>query len=166
MAVNLSARQLVQDDLVDIVQRILDETRLPAELLEIELTESIVMENALEAAKALAKLKALGVRIALDDFGTGASSLSYLKHFPIDTLKLSSAIIVEVQEEADAAIAGAVLALARNMKLSSVAEGVETAHQLDFLRQQRCDSIQGYLISRPMPPHALEDLLDSLRLDD
>lgn len=163
MAVNLSARQLMQEDLAEVVRSILDETGLPEELLEIELTESIVMENAAEAARALDKLKKLGVRIALDDFGTGASSLSYLKHFPIDTLKLSSAIIVEVQEEADAAIAGAVLALARNMKLSSVAEGVETAHQLDFLRQQRCDSIQGYLISRPMPPHALVDLLNAVR---
>ena len=159
MAVNLSARQLLLEDLPNTVQSILDETSLPSELLEIELTESIVMENAAEAVAALARLKALGVRIALDDFGTGASSLSYLKHFPIDTLKLSSAIIVEVEQEADAAIAGAVLTMARNMKLSSVAEGVETAGQLDFLRREQCDSIQGFLISRPMPP---EDLLNLL----
>ncbi|HEY3433028.1 MAG TPA: EAL domain-containing protein [Rhodocyclaceae bacterium] len=161
MAVNLSARQLLLEDLPQTVQSILDETGLPAELLEIELTETIVMENASEAVAALTRLKELGVRIALDDFGTGASSLSYLKHFPIDTLKLSSAIIVEVDQEADAAIAGAVLTMARNMKLSSVAEGVETASQLDFLRKEQCDSIQGYIISRPMPPEALLALLQS-----
>ena len=159
MAVNLSARQLLLDDLPQTVQGILDETGLSPDMLEIELTESIVMENTAEAIIALKRLKELGVRIALDDFGTGASSLSYLKHFPIDTLKLSSAIIVEVEQEADAAIAGAVLSLARNMKLSSVAEGVETASQLDFLRKEQCDSIQGYLISRPMPPEALVQLL-------
>lgn len=163
MAVNLSARQLCQPDLVERVAAILAETALPPELLEIELTESIVMENAAEAADALGRLKTLGVRIALDDFGTGASSLGYLKHFPIDTLKISSAIIFDVHEEVDAAIAGAVIAMARNMKLTSVAEGVETENQLDFLKRERCDSIQGYLISRPMAPEALKSTLLRLR---
>jgi len=160
--VNLSARQLKEDDLAERVAGILAETGLDPDLLEIELTESIVMENPEEAAAALGRLKALGVRIALDDFGTGASSLAYLKNFPIDTLKLSSAIIVEVEKEFDAAIAGAVIAMARNMKLSSVAEGVETAAQYDFLRREQCDSIQGFLISRPMAPDALLALFDSL----
>lgn len=159
MAVNLSARQLKEADLIERVADILAETGLPPELLEIELTESIVMDNATEAAAALTRLKALGVRIALDDFGTGASSLAYLKNFPIDTLKLSSAIIVEVDTQMDAAIAGAVIAMARNMNLTSVAEGVETARQLDFLKREQCDSIQGYFISRPMAPEAMSELL-------
>lgn len=159
MAVNLSARQLKEADLIERVADILAETGLPPELLEIELTESIVMDNATEAAAALTRLKALGVRIALDDFGTGASSLAYLKNFPIDTLKLSSAIIVEVDTQMDAAIAGAVIAMARNMNLTSVAEGVETARQLDFLKREQCDSIQGYFISRPMAPEAMTELL-------
>lgn len=160
MAVNLSARQLKDESLLETVSAILAETQLSPELLEIELTESIVMENAGEAAETLQRLKALGVRIALDDFGTGASSLGYLKHFPIDTLKLSSAIIVELEDETDAAIAGAVISMARNMKLSSVAEGVENVQQLDFLRKEKCDSIQGYLISRPMSAAALAEVLD------
>jgi EAL domain-containing protein (putative c-di-GMP-specific phosphodiesterase class I) len=159
MGVNLSARQLREPDIHERVAAILAETGLPAEYLEIELTESIVMDNTGEAVAALNRLKALGVRIALDDFGTGASSLGYLKHFPIDTLKISSAIIVEVGEEADAAIAGAVIAMARNMKLTSIAEGVETQEQLDFLRREQCDTIQGFLISRPMPALALGELL-------
>ena len=161
MAVNLSARQLLQEDIAERVAIVLEETGLPADLLEIELTESIVMENAEIAAVALAKLKALGVRIALDDFGTGASSLSYLKNFPIDTLKISSAFILELEQESDAAIASAVIALARSMKLSSVAEGVETENQLSFLRRERCDSIQGYLFSRPVTPEALRDLIEA-----
>ena len=161
MGVNLSARQLLQDDLAEQVAGVLAETGLPAELLEIELTESIVMENAAQATEALRKLKALGVRIALDDFGTGASSLSYLKHFPIDTLKISSAFIFEVEHEADAAIATAVFALARSMKLTSVAEGVETQKQLAFLRREQCDSIQGYLFSRPLPAHAMRNLIEA-----
>jgi len=161
MAVNLSARQLLQEDIAERVAIVLEETGLPPDLLEIELTESIVMENAEIAAVALSSLKALGVRIALDDFGTGASSLSYLKHFPIDTLKISSAFILEVEQEADAAIASAVIALARSMKLSSVAEGVETENQLSFLRRERCDSIQGYLFSRPVTSEALRDLIQA-----
>ncbi|CAB1369474.1 putative bifunctional diguanylate cyclase/phosphodiesterase [Denitratisoma oestradiolicum] len=162
MAVNLSARQLRQEDLAERVRSILLETGLPPGLLEIELTETIVMENAGEAVIALNRLKDLGVRIALDDFGTGASSLAYLKHFPIDTLKISSAIIVELEDETDAAIAGAVISMARNMKLSSVAEGVENVQQLDFLRREQCDSIQGYLISRPMSAQAFAEMLDKL----
>lgn len=162
MAVNLSARQLRQENLAERVRGILVETGLPPGLLEIELTETIVMENAGEAVIALNRLKDLGVRIALDDFGTGASSLGYLKHFPIDTLKISSAIIFELEDETDAAIAGAVITMARNMKLSSVAEGVENVRQLDFLRREQCDSIQGYLISRPMSAEACSEMLDKL----
>ncbi|MDP2809752.1 MAG: EAL domain-containing protein [Rhodocyclaceae bacterium] len=164
MAVNLSARQLHRPDLVDRVAAILDETGFPPHLLEIELTESIVMENTAEAAAALSRLKTLGVRIALDDFGTGASSLGYLKHFPIDTLKISSAVIFDVEREVDAAIAGAVIAMARNMRVDSIAEGVETQNQLDFLRRERCDSIQGYLISRPVAPEKMKELLIGLSI--
>ncbi len=164
IGVNLSARQLWQEDFPARVTSALADTGLPAELLELELTESIVMENAEEAAKVLDQLKALGVRIALDDFGTGASSLGYLKHFPIDTLKISSAFIFEVDDEADAAIAAAVIALARNMRMTSIAEGVETRNQLDFLRRERCDSIQGFLFGRPVPAETVPDVLASIGL--
>jgi diguanylate cyclase (GGDEF)-like protein/PAS domain S-box-containing protein len=159
MAVNLSARQLRQVDLTQRLTAILAETGLAPELLEIELTENLVMENPVEAARALEAIKALGVRVALDDFGTGASSLGYLKHFPVDTLKISSAIIFEIEDETDAAIAGAVIGMARQMRLNSIAEGVETEGQREFLRRENCDSFQGYLASRPMPADAVKDFL-------
>ena len=159
MAVNLSARQLRQPDLAERVSAILAETGLPADQLEVELTETIVMESPEETAKALDALKAIGVRVALDDFGTGASALNYLKHFRVDTLKISSSIILDVNDETDAAIAGAVIAMARNMQVNSVAEGVETERQRDFLRREHCNSFQGYLVGRPMPPEAVQDFL-------
>ena len=108
----------------------------------------------------LKKLKLLGLKIAIDDFGTGVSSLGYLKHFPVDTLKLSYDFVLNLpMDSADASIASAVINLARNMQLSSVAEGVENQGQMDFLRSQDCERIQGFLFSRPIPPDQMTALL-------
>jgi len=152
VAVNLSVRQFLQPDLAGKVAEVLSDTGLPAELLELELTESIFMENAEHNVDTLKRIKALGVSIAIDDFGTGASSLTYLKHFPIDTLKICQSFVLNVpNSNDDAAIASAVIGLAQNMSLVSVAEGVETPEQLAFLRERRCDQIQGFLFSKPVP---------------
>jgi diguanylate cyclase (GGDEF)-like protein/PAS domain S-box-containing protein len=160
VAVNLSVRQFQQSDLAGKVERILLDTGLPAKFLELELTESIFMDNIDHNVDTLRRIKALGVSIAIDDFGTGASSLTYLKHFPIDTLKICQSFVLNVPANPeDAAIASAVIGLAQNMSLVSVAEGVETAEQLDFLRERRCDHIQGFLFSKPMPASELSQVL-------
>lgn len=160
MAVNLSARQFRQSNLIEMIEQILYEFAIPPELLELELTESVMMDNLEEAVDILKKLKRLGVKIAIDDFGTGVSSLGYLKHFPIDTLKISQDFVLNLPTDlADASIASAVIALARNMLLSSVAEGVENQAQMDFLRSQDCNRIQGFLFSRPLPPDQMTSLL-------
>lgn len=160
VAVNLSVRQLMQPDMVERVRDALRAADLPPELLELELTESIFIENVEHNVDTLNRIKALGVSIAIDDFGSGASSLAYLKHFPIDTLKICQSFVVNVPSNPeDAAIASAVIGLAQNMALVSVAEGVETAEQLDFLRERRCDHIQGFLFSKPMLPAELSSLL-------
>ncbi|HBA66601.1 MAG TPA: diguanylate cyclase [Methylococcaceae bacterium] len=160
MAVNLSARQFHQADLVERIAQILQELNLPPELLELELTESMVMESVDSAVEILHKLKRMGVKVAIDDFGTGVSSLGYLKHFPIDTLKISHDFVLNLpRDSVDASIASAVINLARNMQLSSVAEGVENSEQMDFLRNQDCERLQGYLFSRPIPAEKMSELL-------
>ena len=156
VAVNLSARQFQQPDLVDQVAAILEETGLKPESLELEITESNAMQNAEKTIYTLRELKALGVRIAMDDFGTGYSSLSYLKRFPIDTLKLDRSFVLDVTtDRGDAAIVSAVIAMAHSLDLHVVAEGVETEAQLDFLCKQKCDRIQGYFFSKPLPSDQL-----------
>jgi diguanylate cyclase (GGDEF)-like protein len=160
VAVNLSARQFQQQDLVETVARILKETGLEARWLEIEITESIAMQNADYTNVLLRGLKEMGVRVALDDFGTGYSSLSYLKKFPIDTLKIDQSFVRDLTKDPnDAAIANAVIVLAHSLKLKVVAEGVETKEQEAFLRQHQCDIIQGFLFSVPLPANSLETLL-------
>jgi diguanylate cyclase (GGDEF)-like protein/PAS domain S-box-containing protein len=160
MAVNLSARQFKQPNLAETIAQILAETGLDSTFLELELTESIVMENSEETIRTLQRFKSMGIKIALDDFGTGASSLAYLKHFPIDTLKVCHSFVINIaHDEKDAAIAAAVIALANNMNLNSVAEGVETCEQLEFLKFQQCHEMQGYLFSKPLPAEALTNLL-------
>jgi diguanylate cyclase (GGDEF)-like protein/PAS domain S-box-containing protein len=160
MAVNLSARQFRQSNLVEMIEQSLHEFNIPPELLELELTESIMMDNIEETVETLKKLKLLGLKIAIDDFGTGVSSLGYLKHFPVDTLKLSYDFVLNLpMDSADASIASAVINLARNMQLSSVAEGVENQGQMDFLRGQDCERIQGFLFSRPIPSDQMTTLL-------
>jgi EAL domain-containing protein (putative c-di-GMP-specific phosphodiesterase class I)/ActR/RegA family two-component response regulator len=151
VAVNLSARQFRQD-LPSMVARVLQETGLEACYLELEITESIIMQNPDEAAATLHKLKEMGISLAIDDFGTGYSSLSYLKRFPIDRLKIDQSFVRDITTDPDdAAIAMAVIAMAHSLNLKVVAEGVETEAQLSYLHRRQCDEFQGYFFSRPEP---------------
>jgi diguanylate cyclase (GGDEF)-like protein/PAS domain S-box-containing protein len=151
VAVNLSARQFQQPEIVEHVKRALRETGLPARSLDLEITESHAMANAEATIHTLRELKALGVRISIDDFGIGYSSLSYLKRLPIDTLKIDQSFVRDITSDPDdAAIATAIIALAHTLKLRVVAEGVETQQQLEFLSTRQCDRMQGFLFSRPL----------------
>ena len=159
MAVNLSARQFQQPDLLQRVAEALDAARLRPQYLELEITESYAMQDVNRVIATLNDLKKLGVRIAIDDFGTGYSCLSYLKNFPIDTLKLDGSFLREIGGRQDQQIALGVIALAHSLNLKVIAEGVETISQLAFLRANACDRLQGYLFSRPMPPSGFDGFL-------
>jgi len=160
MAVNLSARQFKQHNIVNMVSHVLQQSGCAPERLELEITESVVMDNPEAAAATLHQLSAMGVSLAIDDFGTGYSSLSYLKRFPIDALKIDRSFVRDISTDAeDAAIARAVIALAHSMRLKVIAEGVETAEQLAFLRDESCDQMQGYLLSRPVDAEQIAALL-------
>jgi EAL domain-containing protein (putative c-di-GMP-specific phosphodiesterase class I) len=129
-------------------------------LLEIEVTESMLMDNVEGTIAILRDLKAMGVRLAIDDFGTGYSSLSYLKRFPLDTLKIDRSFIKDAPGDAgDAALTTSIIGMAHSLKLGVVAEGVELQSQYDFLRDRGCDVIQGYLVSRPMPAEAMPEFI-------
>jgi len=150
IAVNISARQFRQADLADMVERVLADTRLDPQWLELEITESVVMENFGEAIMTLTDLKVRGVHLSIDDFGTGYSSLGYLKRFPISKLKIDRTFVRDITSDAnDAAIAASVIALARSMNLEVIAEGIETREQLDFLLDYGCGQGQGFLLGRP-----------------
>ncbi len=154
MAVNVSAVQLLRSDLPRTVERILRETGVEARHLELELTESVLMANADFAAERLQTFRKIGVAIAVDDFGTGYSSLAYLRRLPITTLKIDKAFIDDLGrpgDTEDAAITTTVIAMAHSLGLNVVAEGVETADQLAFLRKHRCDSVQGFWLAPPLP---------------
>jgi predicted signal transduction protein with EAL and GGDEF domain len=152
VAVNLSARQFAQSGLVTQVREVLQDTGLDASALELEITESMVMRDPEQAVKVLGRLKAMGIALSIDDFGTGYSSLGYLKRFPIDGLKIDRSFIKDVPGDAeDVAITQTIVAMAHALKLKVVAEGVETPAQLEFLRANHCDEMQGYLLARPMP---------------
>jgi diguanylate cyclase (GGDEF)-like protein/PAS domain S-box-containing protein len=152
LAVNLSVTQLQQADLVDRVRTILAETALPAQFLELEITESSAMQSPETSIRTLYELKKLGIRISLDDFGTGHSSLSYLKRFPIDTLKIDQSFVRDITSDPDtAAIVTAIIAMAHSLRLKVIAEGVEYDQQASFLRRHDCDQMQGFLITRPVP---------------
>ncbi len=151
LAVNLSVTQLQQIDLVDNVAHILRETGLSPRLLELEITESSAMHSPETSVRTLYDLKKLGLRISLDDFGTGHSSLSYLKRFPIDTLKIDQSFVHDITTDPDtAAIVTAIIAMAHSLRLKVVAEGVEFAEQANFLRRHGCDQMQGFLIKPPV----------------
>jgi diguanylate cyclase (GGDEF)-like protein len=153
MAVNLSTRQFRQTDLAEEIRAALHDIGLAPDDLELELTESSIMDNLASAADVLAELEQLGIRIAVDDFGTGYSSLSYLKTFSIHCLKIDRSFIRDIPgDENDTAIVRTIIALARNLGLTVVAEGVETDAQLAYLRANQCDQAQGFLFSRPLPP--------------
>ena len=160
LAVNLSVRQFQQQNLSEVIARILQETGLNAHDLELELTESSIMKNAESAVRTLGELKAMGVKIAIDDFGTGYSSLGYLKRLPIDTLKIDRSFVCDVTTDPDdAALVMAIITLAHNLRLKVIAEGVDSEEQLRFLHLLRCDEWQGYLFSKPLPVEAFEELL-------
>jgi len=160
VAVNLSARQFASPTLLDEIAAVLAETGLPPDRLEIELTESLFMSDVTLAVELLHSMKRLGVHISIDDFGTGYSSLSYLSRFPIDVLKIDRSFVNAITRDvSDAAIVASIIALAHNLQLDVIAEGVETAEQLEYLRRHGCDQMQGYLFSRPLPADAFEHLL-------
>lgn len=153
MAVNLSAAQLASEGLVEMVKGLLQSYGLPPDALELEITESMLMEDVEYSIGKLTALHNMGIRLSIDDFGTGYSSLSYLKVFPIDALKLDRSFVKDLEtDESDAAICLSIIALAHNLGLKVVAEGVETAAQRDFLVANHCDVLQGYLLGRPLPP--------------
>ena len=159
MAVNLSPRQFRQKNLIETVGRVLKETGIEPRCVELELTESI-MQNAETSVKALRQLNAMGLEISIDDFGMGYSSLSYLKRFPINTLKIDQAFIRHLTDDPDdPVIVTAIITLAHNLRLKAIAEGVETAEQLKLLRLLRCDRIQGYYFSQPLPADEMSRLL-------
>jgi diguanylate cyclase (GGDEF)-like protein/PAS domain S-box-containing protein len=160
VAVNISARQFLNRDLLINIKEALEESGMAPELLELEITESMVMHHVDQAVALLYEIKKLGARIAIDDFGTGYSSLAQLKRFPIDTLKVDRSFINEVAHDADdQAITDAVIALGKSLSLTIIAEGVETKEQQDFLRKHSCDEMQGYYFSRPVPPAEFSELL-------
>ncbi|MCZ8523261.1 MULTISPECIES: sensor domain-containing protein [Paenibacillus] len=162
VSVNLSPRQFHKADLEKVIAQVLRDTGLPPEALELELTESTVMENPGEAARTLQHLKELGICISIDDFGTGFSSLSYLTRFPIDTLKIDKSFISRLEEEqANGAIAAGIVSLAHTLNLKVVAEGVETGRQLEFLAAKGCDAVQGFYVSRALEPGALAAFLQA-----
>ncbi|GGJ29795.1 putative bifunctional diguanylate cyclase/phosphodiesterase [Deinococcus roseus] len=160
MSVNLSALQFKKQNVVQLVQSVLQETGLPAHLLDLEFTESLVMENTEYIIQVLQSLRDLGVQLSVDDFGTGYSSLSYLKRFPVNTVKIDRSFVQSVHHvREDAVLTRAIIALARSMNLKTVAEGVETIEQLNFLMQHNCDEVQGFYFSKPLPVFELEQLM-------
>ena len=160
VSVNLSAVQFARDDLVEMVTSVLQSTGLPAAQLELEITESILMQNAESAASVLARLRDHGVSCSVDDFGTGYSSLGYLRHFPLHALKIDRSFVRTLPNDPeDAAITGAVISIARDLRLTVVAEGVEYPEQAAFLRLRGCDEFQGFLFSKPLPGQEFEQLL-------
>ncbi|MEO5339494.1 MAG: EAL domain-containing protein [Magnetococcus sp. MYC-9] len=155
VAVNLSARQFRQPGLCAMIANVLQETGLSPECLDLEITESMMVDNVEVAIQALAQLRALGLSITMDDFGTGYSSLSYLKRFPIQTIKIDQSFVRDLPNNAnDVAIVQTIIAMGRSLRLLTVAEGVETREQWDFLEQSQVDEIQGFFYSRPLPADA------------
>jgi diguanylate cyclase (GGDEF)-like protein len=160
MAVNISGKEFQNDNFVDDVFAILKETGLDPRSLELELTESVLMKSAASTQATLRALRDQGIRLAIDDFGTGYSSLSYLTTFPIDTLKIDQSFVRQISLiPAETTIVTAVIGIARNLNLRVVAEGVETAEELEFLQTKECDEAQGYYFSRPIPPGQFAHLL-------
>lgn len=167
VAINMSAQQFRQKNLVSLVQAALDDANLEPTYLEIELTESAVMHNAGASAAILAQLSRIGVHISIDDFGTGYSSLNYLRRFPLDKLKIDRCFIKDVvANPEDAAIVHAIISLAHSLKLKVIAEGVETEQQLDFLRSLGCDQYQGFFCSPAMQPDAFAAMMHARSMDE
>jgi EAL domain-containing protein (putative c-di-GMP-specific phosphodiesterase class I) len=162
VAVNVAVRQLESDDLVETVRRVLDETGFPADSLVLEITESGLMSDAVVTAERLKVLKELGVRIAVDDFGTGYSSLAYLQQFPVDTLKIDRTFVMRMNESpASHALVHTLVRLGKTLGMETFAEGIEDSEQLQHLRDEACDSGQGFLFARPLDPDAVTEFLSA-----
>jgi EAL domain-containing protein (putative c-di-GMP-specific phosphodiesterase class I) len=156
VAVNLSARQFQQRNLMDMVTQVLEGTGMAPQYLQLEITEGVAMQDVEFTITVLEGLRGMGVQIAMDDFGTGYSSLSYLKLLPVNAVKIDRSFVRDLTADPnDAAIATAVIGMAHNLKLEVTAEGVETEEQLAFLKERRCNEMQGNLFSEPVPPDAL-----------
>ncbi len=166
IAVNLSARQFSEPDLVQTVRQVLDDTGLAPDSLEIELTESMMMADVETAIETMRCLKAMGVKLSIDDFGTGYSSLAYLKRFPVDVLKIDRSFVRDIVGSRDgAAMVDAIISLAHSLRMQVIAEGVETLEQLECLRDCGCDEVQGYIFAYPEPVELIEPLLRRSRVE-
>jgi len=164
VAVNLSAVQFKRSDLVQTVGNILSASGLPPELLELELTESILIVDTESILSTVKRLKQLGVKLSIDDFGTGYSSLSYLKRFEVDKLKIDQSFVRDLAiDENDAAIVRAIIQMAKSLGLSTIAEGIENEHTMNLLKDFGCDEAQGYHLGRPMPAAAFSELIGGKR---
>lgn len=163
ISVNLSGRQLEQPDLVEMIEAVLAETEMNPNYLRLEITESIIMQNAEKTIEKIERIRALGIRISIDDFGTGYSSLSYLHRFPIDTLKVDRSFINSINDDTEnSEIVRSIIMLAHNLGIEVIAEGVETREQLNYLQEMKCGYGQGYYYSRPVNSHRAADLIKKL----
>ena len=161
-AVNVSSCQLKHEDFVRTVKLVLDESKLLPKYLELELTENVIISS-MEVIRTAKALKDLGVNLSIDDFGTGYSSLSYLKKLPLDRLKIDSSFFQNINTtDNDNVIIQAIIAVAQNLKLEVLAEGVETEKQFNYLKSQKCSEIQGYYFSKPLSVKQLESLLNNI----
>lgn len=164
VSVNISVIQLVQDDFVKVVKKVLKETNLLPELLELEITESVIMESQELVTEKIKILRNLGIKIAIDDFGTGYSSLSYLRNIPITTLKIDKLFVDDIgNPQSNTDVTDTIIDLGHKMNLTIVAEGVETKEQLTYLKENGCDKIQGYFYSKPLPIHKLKEFINDYR---
>ena len=164
VAINISPRQFRDPNLINTVRQSLRETGLSADQVEIEITETMLMEDISAAQVAVERFQEIGVKLAIDDFGTGYSSLNYLKKFPINTVKVDRSFVMDIPDNVDdMAITSAVIAMAHELKMEVVAEGVETAEQFDFLATHNCEYAQGWLFSKPIP---LPDLIEYVKKSD
>jgi EAL domain-containing protein (putative c-di-GMP-specific phosphodiesterase class I) len=155
VAVNVSSVQFSRDDFAETVVQVLEETGLASSLLQIELTESVVMPGYEETLEKMKRLQSMGITISLDDFGTGYSSLSYLPRLPFDALKIDQSFVAQLEVRADSwAMVQSLISLAHNLNMAVIAEGVETAVQMQILRDLGCDEMQGYLLGKPTPDPA------------
>jgi diguanylate cyclase len=160
IAVNVSVKQILHPNFLEMVEKVLTETTLEPQRLEIEITESLFMEDKHRVAAILRKLKEINIQIAIDDFGLGYSSLSYLKELPIDHLKIDTYFVTGIDNDMkNQSIICAIIAMAENMNLKVIAEGVETTGQVDFLSGKKCQEAQGYLFSRPLSTYQAEAYL-------
>ncbi len=162
IAVNLSGRQFKQEDLVSNIEKIILDADIQPEFIELEITETILMENLDTVTTQLRQLSEMGVKLSLDDFGTGYSSLRYLNSFPLDNIKIDRSFIKDITTEENATIAKAIVSLAKSFRLKTIAEGVEVENQKAIMRAIGCDFIQGYLLGKPIPAEEVIQQLSPL----